>query len=170
MLATIGELDTMIDTTLKFARDEATTEPWRRTDVSALLASIVDDMADAGMPVTMEAGEPVVLECQPGALRRAISNLLDNAMKYGTSARARIVASSAAIRVVIEDQGPGIPEADLQRVFEPFYRLEQSRNRDTGGTGLGLAIALSVAQTHGGTIALVNRPEGGLRATLSLPR
>jgi signal transduction histidine kinase len=170
MLATIGELDSMIDATLKFARDEATAEPWRRTDMTALLASIVDDMADAGLPVTMEAAEPVVLECQPGALRRAISNLLDNAIKYGKSARAQILASPTAIRVIIDDEGPGIPDTDLQRVFEPFYRLEQSRSRETGGTGLGLAIALSVIEAHGGQISLVNRPEGGLRAILSLPR
>ncbi|MDR3535443.1 MAG: ATP-binding protein [Acetobacteraceae bacterium] len=170
MLATIGELDAMIEATLKFARNEATAEPWRRTDMAALLASAVDDMADAGLPVTMEAAEPVVLECQPAALRRAISNLLDNAIKYGRSAHTRIATSPAAISIVIDDEGPGIPDADLRRVFEPFYRLEQSRSRETGGTGLGLSIALSVVQAHGGQITLINRPEGGLRATLSLPR
>jgi signal transduction histidine kinase len=170
MLTTIGEMDAMIDATLKFARDEALAEPSRRTDLTALLASIVDDMADAGLPVTMEPAESIVLECQPGALRRAISNLLDNAVKYGKAARAQILASPAAVRIIVDDEGPGIPEADLRRVFEPFYRLEQSRSRETGGTGLGLAIALSVAQAHGGQILLVNRPEGGLRAILSLPR
>jgi signal transduction histidine kinase len=155
---------------LKFAQGEATTETRRRTDITALLSAIVDDMADAGLPVTMEAAEPVVLECQPGSLRRAIGNLLDNAVKYGNAARTRILATSAAIRIDIDDDGPGIADADLKRVFEPFYRVEQSRNRDTGGSGLGLAIALSVVQAHGGQITLVNRPEGGLRATVSLPR
>ena len=111
-----------------------------------------------------------VLECQPGALRRALNNLLENAIKYGQAAHVRIVASPAAISIIIEDAGPGIPEADLRRVFEPFYRLEESRSRDTGGTGLGLSIALSVAQAHGGQIVLANRQEGGLRATLTLPR
>ena len=170
MLVTIGELDAMIDATLKFAHGEANAETRRRTDITALLSAIVDDMADAGLPVTMEAAEPVVLECQPGSLRRAIGNLLDNAVKYGNAARARILATSAAIRIDIDDDGPGIADADLRRVFEPFYRLEQSRNRDTGGSGLGLAIASSVVQAHGGQITLGNRPEGGLRATVSLPR
>jgi signal transduction histidine kinase len=79
-------------------------------------------------------------------------------------------ATLSGIEITIDDGGPGIPDAELQRVFEPFYRLEQSRNRDTGGTGLGLAIAQSIAQAHGGQITLANRPEGGLRATLTLPR
>ena len=93
MLATIGDLDAMIDATLRFARDEAAAEPWRHTDLTALLTSIVDDMADAGLPVTMEPAEPVILECQPGGLRRAVTNLLDNAVKYGKSARVELLAS-----------------------------------------------------------------------------
>jgi signal transduction histidine kinase len=170
MLATIRELEAMIDATLKLAHDQATAETRRRTDITALLSAIVDDMADAGLPVTMEAAEPVVLECQPVSLRRAIGNLLDNAIKYGNSARVRMLISPATIKIIVDDEGPGIPDADLRRVFEPFYRLEQSRSRDTGGTGLGLAIALSVVQAHGGQITLVNRPEVGLRATVLLPR
>ena len=170
MLSTIGELDAMIDATLKFARDEAATEPWRRTDVTALLASIVDDMADAGLPVTMEPAEPVVIECRPGGLRRAVTNLLDNAVKYGGSGRVELLASPDSVRIVIDDEGPGIPDAELQRVFEPFYRLEPSRGRDTGGTGLGLAIAQSIAQAHNGEITLANKPTGGLRAVISLAR
>jgi len=170
MLATIGELDAMIEASLNFARDQATAETWRRTDVTALLASIIDDMADAGMPVSMTPAEPVVLECQPGALRRALTNLIDNAVKYGQSARAAIVVSPLAVRIDIDDNGPGIPPAELQRVFEPFHRLEQSRSRDTGGTGLGLPIALSIVQAHRGDITLTNCPDGGLRASVSLPR
>lgn len=170
MLATIGELDAMIGASLSFARDQATAEDWRRTDVSALLASIVDDMADAGLPVTMAPAEPVVLQCQPGALRRALSNLIDNAIKYGGAARVTITIVDTAVRIDIDDDGPGIPAEELQRVFEPFHRLEPSRNRETGGTGLGLSIALSIVQAHGGEIALANRPGGGLRASVSLPR
>jgi signal transduction histidine kinase len=170
MLGNIGELDAMIDATLQFARDEAKSEPWRRTDVTALLAAIVDDMADAGLNVSMEPAVSEVLECQPGGLRRVLGNLLDNALKYGHSAHAALHATLSGIEITIDDGGPGIPDAELQRVFEPFYRLEQSRNRDTGGTGLGLAIAQSIAQAHGGQITLANRPEGGLRATLTLPR
>lgn len=169
MLATLGELDAMIGASLQFARDQASSEPSRRTDVSALLASIVDDMAEAGLPVSMAPAEPVVLPCQPVALRRALANLVDNAVKYGGAARVAIRPAASAVRITIEDDGPGIPEAELQRVFEPFHRVEQSRSRDTGGTGLGLSIALSVVQAHGGDIALSNRPEGGLRAVVTLP-
>jgi signal transduction histidine kinase len=170
MLANIGDLDAMIGATLNFARDEAATEPLRRTDLTALLMAIVDDMADAGLLVSMAPVESVILECRPGGLRRAIANLLDNAVKYGKSARVQLLTSPAAITIAIDDEGPGIPDAELQRVFEPFYRLEQSRSRETGGTGLGLAIAQSIAQVHGGQITLANRPAGGLRAILSLPR
>lgn len=170
MLATIGEVDAMVGSTLHFARDQALTEVRRPTDLTALLSAIVDDMADAGLPVSMAPAEPIVLQCQPGALRRAMSNLIDNAVKYGGSARVAVSASAAAVAVDIEDSGPGIPEAELLRVFEPFHRLEQSRSRETGGTGLGLSIALSIVQAHGGEIALANRPQGGLRARVSLPR
>jgi signal transduction histidine kinase len=170
MLASIGDLNAMIGAVLKFARDEAAIEARRRTDLSALVASIVDDMADAGLPVTMEPAEPTVLECQSGGLRRAVTNLLDNAMKYGKSARVELLTSPTAIKIVIDDDGPGIPDDELQRVFEPFYRLEQSRSRETGGTGLGLAIVQSIVQAHGGQITLANRSGGGLRAIVSLPR
>ncbi len=170
MLATIGDLDAMVDTTLKFARDEATAEPWRRTDLTALVTAIVDDMADAGRKVTIDPAEPFIRECQSGALRRAVTNLVDNAVKYGDAAHVQVLGSPTDIRIVVDDEGPGIPPAEIPKVFEPFYRVEQSRSRDTGGTGLGLAIAQSIAQAHEGQITLANRPDGGLRATLSLPR
>ena len=169
MLATIAEMDSMIAATLQFARDEATAEPRRRTDLTALLASVVDDMADIGLPVAMEPAEPIVRECQPAALKRALPNLLDNAVKYGKRARAAIRSTPQAIEITIDDEGPGIPEDELVRVFQPFYRVEGSRNRETGGIGLGLAIALSVVQAHGGQLTLSNRPEGGLRACVMLP-
>ena len=169
MLGTIGEMDEMIGTTLAFARDEVRAEPRRRVDIAALLTSIVDDMADAGLPVTMAPAAPMIHECQPGALKRAITNLLDNAVKYGKRAEAAIAAAANAIEITIDDDGPGIPEAELPRVFQPFYRVEESRNRDTGGTGLGLAIAQSIVQAHGGELTLANRPGGGLRASIRLP-
>jgi signal transduction histidine kinase len=170
MLATIGELDAMVGASLSFARDQAMAETWRRTELAALVAAIVDDMAEAGLKVTMAPAEPVVLECQPGALRRALVNLIDNAVKYGETAHVAIAVSASTVRIDIDDAGPGIPDADLQRVFEPFHRLEQSRSRETGGTGLGLSIALSIVQAHGGAITLANRAEGGLRASVLLPR
>jgi signal transduction histidine kinase len=170
MLATLGEADAMVESSLAFARDQTAVEPARRTDVTALLASIADDMADAGLPVTMPPAAPLVLACQPGALRRALANLIDNAVKYGGNAAVAIAPGpSGGARITVEDSGPGIPPAELARVFEPFHRLEPSRSRETGGAGLGLAIALSIVQAHGGEIGLANRPAGGLRATVLLP-
>ena len=168
MLTTIGEMDEMIGSTLAFARDEVRAEPRRRVDIAALLASVVDDMADAGMPVTMMAAAPTIHDCQPGALKRAIANLLNNAVKYGKCARAAIASAHDTVEITIDDDGPGIPEAELAKVFQPFYRVEDSRSRDTGGTGLGLAIAQSIVQAQGGELTLANRPGGGLRATIKL--
>ncbi len=169
MLATIGEMDEMIGTTLAFARDEVRAEPRRRVDIAALLASIVDDMADAGLPVTMAPAAPHIHDCQPNALKRALTNLLDNAVKYGKRAQVAIATAGKAIEITIDDEGPGIPDAELPKVFQPFYRVEDSRSRDTGGTGLGLAIAQSIVQAHGGELTLANRPGGGLRASIKLP-
>jgi signal transduction histidine kinase len=168
MLATIAEMDSMIAVTLQFARDEATAEPRRRTDLAALLASVVDDMADTGLPVTMEPAQPIVCECQPAALKRALTNLIDNAVKYGKRARATVRSTPQAIEITIDDEGPGIPEDELTRVFQPFYRVESSRNRETGGIGLGLAIAASIVEAHGGELSLSNRKEGGLRARIAI--
>ena len=169
MLATIAEMDQMVAATLQAARDEARIEARRRTDLTALLASAVDDMADAGLPVEMEPASPVIYECQPGALKRALTNLLDNAVKYGKEARATIRSTPQAIEIAIDDKGPGIPENELAHVFQPFYRVEGSRSRETGGIGLGSAIALSAVEAHGGELTLSNRPEGGLRASVRLP-
>jgi signal transduction histidine kinase len=169
MLGTISEMDTMIGATLQFARDQSAAEPRRPTDLVALLHSVVDDMRDAGLPVCMQAAPPVIYECQPAVLKRAVRNLLDNAVKYGKSGIVQVRPAAKAIAIVIDDEGPGIPEPELARVLEPFYRLDESRSRETGGVGLGLAIAQSVAQSHGGALMLSNRPEGGLRATISLP-
>jgi signal transduction histidine kinase len=170
MLAAIAEMDSMVGVTLQFARDEATTEIRRPTDIAALVQSIVDDMADAGLPVKMESVEPIVYECRPDALKRAIRNLLDNAVKYGNAASAAIQTTPKTIDIIIDDEGPGIPEQELSRVFDPFYRLEESRSRETGGVGLGLAIAQSIVQAQRGELVLSNRATGGLRAQISLPR
>jgi signal transduction histidine kinase len=170
MLATIAEMNAMIEATLAFARDEAAAEPRRRTDLSALVQSVVDDFADAGAAASMAPAPPVVAECQPAGLKRALRNLVENAVKYGMAARVAIAADGEEVAISVDDDGPGIPEAELVRVFEPFYRLEGSRSRETGGIGLGLAIAAAVAAAHGGAITLANRREGGLRATLRLPR
>lgn len=169
ILATIAEMDAMIGATLAFAKDDAAAEPRQRTDLGALLASIVDNMADTGLPVELESNGAVIVECQPGALKRALTNLLDNAVKYGKRAHVALQTSEHRAQITIDDEGPGIPEEDLARVFQPFYRVEASRSRETGGIGLGLAIALSIVQAHRGELMLANRREGGLRATVVLP-
>jgi signal transduction histidine kinase len=170
MLATIAEMDAMVTTTVAFARDEATAEIRRPTDLAALVQSIVDDMGDTGLPARMEPAEPVVHNCRPAALKRAIRNLIDNAVKYGKKADVAVKTTAKSIEITIEDEGPGIPEQELSRVFEPFYRVEESRSPETGGVGLGLAIALSIVQAHGGELTLRNRPTVGLRAVVMLPR
>lgn len=170
MLSTIAEMDAMVGVALEFARDEAKTERARATDVTALIQSIVDDMGDAGLPVEMEHSEPVVLQCRPMALKRALTNLIENAVKYGKAAHVAIETTPASVTIMVDDEGPGIPETELTRVFEPFYRVEGSRSRESGGVGLGLAIALSAVEAHGGRLTLRNRPEGGLSAMIWLPR
>lgn len=170
MLATIAEMDSMVGIALQFARDEMTSELRRPTDIAALVQSTVDDMADAGLPVKMEPAKPVVYVCRVNALKRGVRNLLDNAVKYGKTANVAIQTTLQTIEIIIDDEGPGIPESELSRVFDPFYRIEESRSRDTGGVGLGLAIAKSVVQAHRGEIILSNRPGGGLRAQICLPR
>jgi signal transduction histidine kinase len=170
MLATIGEMDSMIGTALQFARDESVREPRKQVDLTAIVQSVVDEMSGAGFPVRMRGAAPILYECQPGALKRAVRNLLDNAVKYGKSGRVGLHVAPRSIQIDVDDDGPGIPEDELARVLEPFYRLEGSRSRETGGVGLGLAIARAIAQAHGGTVTLANRPPGGLRAKIMLPQ
>jgi signal transduction histidine kinase len=169
MLTTIAEMDSMLGATMQFARDEAAIELRRPTDVAALVQSVVDDMADAGLPVTMEPAQSIVVDCRPDALKRAIRNLIDNAVKHGELAQVAVKLAPETIVITIDDQGPGIPEHELERVLQPFYRIDASRNPETGGIGLGLAIALSIVQAHGGELTLVNRKAGGLRASVTLP-
>ncbi|CDZ68212.1 Signal transduction histidine kinase [Neorhizobium galegae bv. orientalis] len=164
MLSAIAEMDAMVGAALDFARDEAKTEHARPTDVTALIQSIVDDMGDVGLPVEMEPSEPIILECRPMALKRALANLIENAVKYGKAAHVAIKMTPTSVTITVDDEGPGIPETELIRVFEPFYRVEGSRSRETGGVGLGLAIALSAVEANGGRLTLRNRPEGGLAA------
>jgi signal transduction histidine kinase len=141
----------------------------QRVDLDSLLSSVCADAADAGQDVTLSGETRVSIQAIPTALQRCLTNLIDNAVKYG--GYARVVATregdNAVIRVA--DGGPGIPEAHLEKVFDPFYRVETSRSRETGGTGLGLTIARNVARKHGGSLSLHNLAEGGLECTLTLP-
>ena len=148
-------------------REEAKGEASRRVDVSALVSSLVDDMSDAGLAVGEGSVEPgVIVECKPVALRRAMTNLIDNAVKYGEHATVSLAAQGGELLIHVDDRGQGIPEDQLAKVLQPFYRVEASRSPDTGGIGLGLAIASSIAEAHGGSLKLINRNGGGLRATL----
>ena len=170
MLSTIAEMDSMIGATLTFARDQSADEPRRLTDLTALLQSVVDDMRDAGFAVRMQAAEPIVYECQPAALTRAVRNLLDNAVKYGKSGNRRDPRTTRRqSRSASTMMGQAFRNRSFRACFEPFYRLEESRSRETGGVGLGLAIAQTIVQAQGGTLTLSNRPTGGLRASIALP-
>jgi signal transduction histidine kinase len=169
MLHDIGEMESMITETLAFARDDITREPRREEDLDEMLDHMAEAMRETGQDVAYEAVGPVAVRCSPTALRRAFANLMENAVKYGHRARLRLTQTQGHVEVEINDDGPGIPSASLETVFQPFYRLETSRNRDTGGVGLGLAVARTIIRGHGGDIALANRPEGGLRVTVTLP-
>ena len=127
------------------------------------------DAADAGQNVTLAGKIGASVMARPGALKRCLTNLLDNAVKYGGAAQVLASREGAQAVIRLRDHGPGIPEAYLETVFEPFYRLETSRSRETGGTGLGLTIARNIAEKHGGTLVLRNHPSGGLEAILALP-
>lgn len=170
MLETLQEMQRMVEATLAFAREEAESEPTRTVDLQALADSIVQDLADLGQPATILERPALPLACRPMALRRAIRNLVENAIRYGKLAlvTVEIEGSEAVLRV--DDDGPGIPAERLDDVFEPFVRLDESRSEATGGVGLGLSIARSIVHAHGGQLLLINRPEGGLRAELRLPR
>ncbi|MDG0855266.1 ATP-binding protein [Roseateles puraquae] len=135
----------------------------QRVDLSALAQSAVDDLAETGAAVSFE-GPPAVVHADPVALRRVLDNLVGNALRYAGNARVRVDLAAGVTRLIVDDDGPGIPDAELERVRQPFRRLESSRNRDTGGTGLGLYIAQQLVRRQGAVLVLGNRPEGGLRA------
>ena len=169
MSGDIDQMEEMISAALTFVRD--TSRPGERTplELSSLLESVCDEMAETGADTEVERGQKVVLTGDPLALRRLFTNLLENAVKFGGRARARVYREGESAIVEIEDDGPGIPPEEAERVFEPFYRREPSRSRQTGGIGLGLAVVRSVARGHGGDVVLTNRPGGGLTARVQLP-
>ena len=170
LLTVLDEMQRMTEATIAFARDEAAREDTRMVDLTALLDSLCDDLAELGMDVAFAGPGKTPVACRPVSLKRAVRNLIENAVAYGRRARVALEESAGEFAIVIDDDGPGIPDEDLERVFGPFVRLEESRSRKTGGIGLGMAIARSIARGHGGDITLENRPEGGLRATIRLPR
>lgn len=166
----INEMNGTLDDILSLARLGRPSEPPIDVDLAALVDAVVEDFRDLDHDVTFEDGARLPMKLRPTLMRRAVRNLIENAVKYGTGARVRIDQAANAVAIVISDQGPGIPPDRLADVFDPFTRLESSRNRNTGGIGLGLALARAIVTDAGGQIRLENRPEGGLNATIVLPR
>jgi len=166
----LEELEAMVASTLDFLQGTAGAEPAQPVDMDALLASLQADLSEVGSEVRIEGHATQAFTGQPAALKRCLRNLMENAVKYGQAAEVVVDDSAKRLQIEVRDRGPGIAQDDLERVFEPFTRLEASRNRDTGGTGLGLTIARSIAHAHGGELRLENRSEGGLVARLHLPR
>ncbi|PUA16722.1 ATP-binding protein [Glaciimonas sp. PCH181] len=163
----------MVREGLDLARSMDSAEAMQLMDIDSLLDSVCADAADAGQDVTLSGQTRASIMAQPNTLRRCLTNLVDNAVKYGRFARLQIVregiGDQSFIVIRIRDGGSGIPEDQLTAVFEPFFRLETSRSRDTGGTGLGLTIARNIAENHRATLVLRNHPEGGLEVVLRLP-
>lgn len=166
----LDDMESMIGASLDFVRGAYSQETARPIDVLALVESVVEDESSVGHRVDASGAPVARYSGRPQALRRCLENLVSNAIKYGGAAHIHVEDSSTALVLRVQDEGPGMPPQELDRVFEPFYRLETSRSRDWGGTGLGLGIARNIAEIHGGTLRLRNRPEGGLEAVLTLPR
>jgi signal transduction histidine kinase len=168
-ISDIREMDALIESALEVFRGATFDEPAQRTDVFALVQAITDDLAELGQPVSLD-GTPALAPVQSTALRRGVSNLVTNALRYGRRADVTVGTAANSVVITIDDSGPGIPEAQLEAVMQPFFRLDASRSRATGGSGLGLYIARDLVARQGGTLTLANRREGGLRATITLPQ
>ncbi|WP_082926400.1 ATP-binding protein [Cupriavidus sp. D384] len=172
MVQTIDEMGVMVEETLRFARDEALQEPTQDVQICDLVREVVDNQTIQGRSVswTSQVDAGMFYRCRPVHLKRALGNIIDNAVRHGNVC-VRVLADTVgkSLRIEIEDDGPGIDPEQLERVFEPFTRLDSARSMDSGGVGLGLAIARSCIRAHGGDISLQNRQEGGLRALIDLP-
>jgi signal transduction histidine kinase len=179
VLADLEELEAMVSATLAFGRDARTGEAVSALDMAELLRTLLDEAGDArpesASRLEYEGPPHWTVRARPLSLKRALTNLISNAVTYGGSARVRLLppasvgAAGAMLAIEIEDDGPGIPPGELERVFEPFHRGEPSRNRETGGVGLGLPIARNIMRAHGGDVVIANRPSGGVKATVTLP-
>jgi signal transduction histidine kinase len=165
----VDEMQNMVDEALAFFRDDATTEEMTSFDLPHVLLTIANDYADQDIIIGYAGPAHAVYRGRPFALKRAFSNLIDNAAKYAKTADIELSCEENAWVIAIRDRGPGIPPDALDNVFRPYYRVDKSRNRTTGGVGLGLTVAQAIVQGHGGEIILKNRPEGGLEARVVLP-
>mgnify|MGYP001041336166 FL=1 len=165
----LSDMEAMLDSTLAFLRGDQLAEEKKQIDLGSLLETITTDLTDLGHDVTLVATAPVVVRGGHLALKRAFWNLTENAVKYGGCARVTLRRTPGGAVVLIEDDGPGIPESENEAVLRPFYRIDNSRNRETGGVGLGLTVAHSIIKSHDGELALSNRNDGGLSVTVILP-
>ncbi|OOY07013.1 ATP-binding protein [Thioclava sp. F36-7] len=164
----IDDMDSTIGTFLAFARAEHESENRSLVDLGALVASICDDLADCGAAIECDCESGVLLNCKPQSIKRAILNLIDNALKYGVEARVTVAKKAKIISVTVKDRGPGIPETEMEAMFRPFHRGSNQINLQKGGSGLGLSIALAIIEDHGGDINFKNRAGGGLVVTVKL--
>lgn len=169
LVATIEELSRIAEAALAFTRAEAASEPTTELDLSGLVGEVIGEFQLAGADVAGGRLEAVRVSCRPVSLKRAVRNLVENAVRYGGSARIDVFRQGGEAVVEVTDNGPGIPDDRIEDAFKPFVRLEDSRSADTGGIGLGLAIALGIVHAHGGSLQLANRPTGGLSAQIRLP-
>lgn len=170
LISDLSAMQGMVREGLDLARSMDSAEPMQPLDLDSLIDSVCADAADAGQAVIVSGKTQASLLARPIALRRCLTNLIDNAVKYGRHAQVSATHAGRSAVIRVGDGGSGIPDGELEKVFQPFYRLESSRSRDTGGTGLGLTIARNIAEQHGGTIRLRNHPEeGGLEVILTLP-
>ena len=170
ILASLEEMQTMTDAVLAFAREDAASEETKDVDLAALLSSMAEDYADMGKDVSFSGPGSLIYSCRSVSLKRAVRNLTENALRYAGDANLSLKAQPKSLEIEITDSGPGIPEEKLEEVFAPFFRVEGSRNLETGGVGLGLSITRTIIRSHGGDVTLKNRSGGGLQATITLPR
>ncbi|MBL8670758.1 MAG: HAMP domain-containing protein [Alphaproteobacteria bacterium] len=166
----LDEMQAMIDGTLGYLREGMDSEPERLVDMAAILETLESDHVDAGHAVSLDIAPVEPALGRHLALKRALSNLMDNAVRYGRTVRVRLDEQGDQVRILIDDEGPGIPEDKLEAVFQPFYRLDESRGSHPAGTGLGLTVARTILRNHGGDVTLRNRDDGGLQAIVTLPR
>jgi two-component system osmolarity sensor histidine kinase EnvZ len=169
MTADLDEMEIMLDSVLAYLSGGEAEGPPRMVDLAALISTLVDSSADLGRSVTFEGPDRLPSLVRPMALKRAVSNLIENGLKYGHAVQVRLESVDGMARIQVTDRGPGIPEDELEHVLTPFFRLDSARRRDTGGLGLGLPIVANAVEREDGVLSLRNRPEGGLEAVITLP-
>lgn len=169
MVATLDEMQEMVESTLAYARGVSTDQPMEQADLGALVTELAAELSEAAPPIIVENPVPVPVALRRTAMRRALRNLMENAQRYGGGVHVVVQQRDGIAEVLIADQGPGIPEKELETVFNPFTRLETSRSRETGGIGLGLPIARAIFRAHGGDVTLSNRSAAGLNARATMP-